>query len=66
MNVHALTVWELASTISEKLNCILHGREVYRKGLVVPFPKIEPEDILERATDRLELEQYYIGLTRKC
>lgn len=58
-NIHAILMWELAFHISVKLNRILRRRECYRDGAIVPYPEIEPEQILKRANGREELEFYY-------
>lgn len=58
-NIHTIPIWELAFHISVKLNRILRRMECYRDGAIVPYPEIEPEQILKRANGREELEFYY-------
>lgn len=58
-NIHAIPMCELAFHISVKLNRILRRMECYRDGTIVPYPEIEPEQILKRANGREELEFYY-------
>ena len=64
MNISKISKKALAQAISDKLNVILNGRECYREGVIVPYPEVWPEDVLERAEDRTELEFFYWGLCR--
>lgn len=61
--IHAIPLWELAFYISVELNRTLRRMLCYRNGAIVPHPEIEPEQILQKAQGRDELEFYYMKLT---
>ena len=64
MNISRMSKKALARAICDRLNSILHGREVYRDGVIVPYPEVKPKDILKRVKDKAELEFYYWRLCR--
>ncbi|MBR1823286.1 MAG: hypothetical protein IJ779_03515 [Ruminococcus sp.] len=63
--IHAIPLWELAFYISAALNKILRRQECYRNGVIVPYPEVQPEQILQKAQGREELEFYYRKLVLK-
>lgn len=56
--IHVTPLWELALFICDKLNSMLKGLYCYRNGCIMPYPELNPSDILKKSSGREELEFY--------